>query len=81
MPYADLHFHLLPGVDDGPADMDASLELARAAVAEGTGTVVTSIAPSHDLGYTVKSDSQGRLVVAGYTFVGGTPDIAVARYH
>jgi protein-tyrosine phosphatase len=42
MPYADLHFHLLPGVDDGPADMQASLELARAAVADGTGTVVVT---------------------------------------
>jgi len=42
MPYVDLHFHLLPGVDDGPADMAASLELARAAVADGTATVVAT---------------------------------------
>ena len=42
MAYVDLHFHLLPGVDDGPGDMDASLELARAAVAEGTDTVVAT---------------------------------------
>jgi protein-tyrosine phosphatase len=39
---ADLHFHLLPGVDDGPGDMAASLELARAAVADGTTTVVAT---------------------------------------
>ena len=39
---ADLHFHLLPGVDDGPADMGDSLDLARAAVAAGTGTVVVT---------------------------------------
>ena len=39
---ADLHFHLLPGVDDGPGDMSDSLELARAAVAAGTGTVVVT---------------------------------------
>jgi protein-tyrosine phosphatase len=38
----DLHFHLLPGVDDGPCDMEESLDLARAAVAEGTATVVTT---------------------------------------
>src|SRR5438105_2645375 len=25
----DLHLHLLPGVDDGPADLAAALELAR----------------------------------------------------
>jgi protein-tyrosine phosphatase len=39
---ADLHFHLLPGVDDGPADMAESLELARAAVADGSSTVVAT---------------------------------------
>jgi protein-tyrosine phosphatase len=38
----DLHFHLLPGVDDGPEDMADSLELAAAAVADGTGTVVAT---------------------------------------
>ncbi|NVK40766.1 MAG: capsular biosynthesis protein [Oceanospirillaceae bacterium] len=31
----DLHNHLLPGIDDGAPDIDASLELARMAVAEG----------------------------------------------
>ena len=38
----DLHFHLLPGVDDGPATMSGSLELARAAVTDGTATVVAT---------------------------------------
>lgn len=38
----DLHFHLLPGVDDGPATIDASVELARAAVADGTGAIVAT---------------------------------------
>ena len=28
---AELHFHLLPGVDDGPEDMAESVELARRA--------------------------------------------------
>ena len=39
---ADLHFHLLPGVDDGPAVLEESLELARAAAAEGTTTIVAT---------------------------------------
>ena len=38
----DLHCHILPGVDDGPADLEASLELARAAVAAGTTTMVAT---------------------------------------
>jgi protein-tyrosine phosphatase len=39
---ADVHFHLLPGLDDGPAELSDSLELARAAVAQGTTTVVAT---------------------------------------
>ena len=42
MDRVDVHFHLLPGVDDGPATMDESVALARAAVADGTRAVVTT---------------------------------------
>lgn len=31
----DLHCHLLPGIDDGAKDLDAALEMARMAVADG----------------------------------------------
>lgn len=37
---SELHFHLLPGVDDGPDDLDEALDLARMAVADGTAAVV-----------------------------------------
>ena len=40
----DLHAHLLPGLDDGPATMDASVALARAAVADG---ITTSVCTPH----------------------------------
>ncbi|MGI8804580.1 MAG: tyrosine-protein phosphatase [Thermoleophilaceae bacterium] len=40
--WVDLHFHLLPGVDDGPATMGHSLALACAAVRDGTATVVAT---------------------------------------
>jgi protein-tyrosine phosphatase len=36
----ELHFHLLPAVDDGPRDDVEAVELARLAVADGTGRVV-----------------------------------------
>jgi protein-tyrosine phosphatase len=39
MERVELHFHLLPGVDDGPADLAGSLELAREAVADGIGVI------------------------------------------
>lgn len=38
----DLHCHILPAIDDGPADELGSIELARAAVASGTRTVVAT---------------------------------------
>ena len=33
----DLHCHLLPGIDDGPATLEEALEMARIAVANGIG--------------------------------------------
>ena len=36
----ELHFHLLPDIDDGPADDAAAVELARAALRDGTTTIV-----------------------------------------
>ena len=48
MDRAELHFHLLPGVDDGPADLAEALELARLAVADGT-TLVTVTPHVRDL--------------------------------
>lgn len=38
----DLHCHILPGVDDGPATIEESIELARATTACGTRTVVAT---------------------------------------
>jgi protein-tyrosine phosphatase len=39
---AELHFHALPGVDDGPATVAESLELLRQAAADGTGVVIAT---------------------------------------
>jgi protein-tyrosine phosphatase len=38
----ELHFHLLPGVDDGPSDDTEAIDLARLAVEDGTGRVVVT---------------------------------------
>jgi protein-tyrosine phosphatase len=40
--FTDLHCHLLPGVDDGPATMEESLDYAMAAVAAGTSRIVAT---------------------------------------
>jgi protein-tyrosine phosphatase len=52
MGHVELHFHLLHGVDDGPSDLASSLELARAALADGTDTVVATPHVRSDLGLT-----------------------------
>jgi protein-tyrosine phosphatase len=39
---ADIHFHLLPGVDDGASTLEESVELARAAEVDGTGVIVAT---------------------------------------
>lgn len=38
----DLHCHVLAGIDDGPATIEDSLALARAAAAAGTRTIVAT---------------------------------------
>ena len=42
MSYTELHFHLLPGVDDGPSSIEESIALAAAAAQEGTRTIVAT---------------------------------------
>ena len=43
----DLHAHILPGIDDGPATVDAALEMARAATGAGTRAIATTSHISH----------------------------------
>lgn len=38
----DLHCHILPGMDDGPADMPESLDMARQAVDDGIHAIVAT---------------------------------------
>ncbi|MEH3054993.1 MAG: hypothetical protein PGN13_13495 [Patulibacter minatonensis] len=43
----DLHCHLLPGLDDGPADLEATFELARAQVSAGVEKVLCTPHVNH----------------------------------
>lgn len=38
----DIHSHILPGVDDGPADQDTALAMARMAVKDGITTMIAT---------------------------------------
>ncbi|MEM9657993.1 MAG: CpsB/CapC family capsule biosynthesis tyrosine phosphatase [Planctomycetota bacterium] len=45
--FVDIHCHLLPGIDDGAADLPAALAMAKLAVADGIETIV---ATPHQMG-------------------------------
>lgn len=45
--FVDIHCHLLPGIDDGAGSLEQSLAMARMAVDDGIGTIVTT---PHQLG-------------------------------
>jgi tyrosine-protein phosphatase YwqE len=38
----DIHFHCLPGIDDGPRDWDEAVALCRAALADGVNTIIAT---------------------------------------
>ena len=40
--FVEIHFHLLPGVDDGPQTLEEAVWLARTAASEGTRTIVAT---------------------------------------
>jgi protein-tyrosine phosphatase len=40
--FVDIHAHVLPGIDDGPADLAEALEMAQAAVEAGTKTIAVT---------------------------------------
>jgi uncharacterized delta-60 repeat protein len=46
----------------------------------GTGKVTTPIGSSSDIGYSVAVQSDGKIVVAGYSYNGGYTDFALVRY-
>jgi protein-tyrosine phosphatase len=55
----DLHCHILPGIDDGPPTMAESVDLARAAVAAGTATIVATPHVSYEYANTAAGIAEG----------------------
>jgi protein-tyrosine phosphatase len=52
---ADLHSHLLPGVDDGARDLEQAINMARQAVADG---IAASILTPHHLNGVYRNDAR-----------------------
>jgi len=76
MSFADIHCHLLPGIDDGAKDWDESLAMARMAVEDGTSTMILtphqlgSFAHNHgELIRQLTAECQQRLRAAGIPLV------------
>ncbi len=40
--YVDIHSHILPGIDDGPSDLEGSVAMARAAADVGISTMAAT---------------------------------------
>ena len=63
----DLHNHILPGIDDGAPDLEAALELAAMAVAEGIDAVVATphtLDGVFDVQHSAALDAHARLTAA-----------------
>lgn len=83
----DLHCHVLPGVDDGPASIEGTLDLARAALAAGIDELVATphvssrIRTSPDVVHDGVLSVNARLVAEGIPVTihpGGEIDVAWA---
>jgi protein-tyrosine phosphatase len=71
----ELHFHCLPGIDDGPAAWDEAVAMCRLAAEEGTETIV---ATPHVLRESWINDDPGardELLLKLNTRLGGRPSV------
>lgn len=71
----DVHFHCLPGIDDGPEDWPEAVALCRAAASQGTSTIVAT--PHVLRGRWVNGDPETRdaLVLKLNSLLGGSPAV------
>src|SRR3954453_17352255 len=71
----DIHFHCLPGIDDGPSSFDEAVELCRAAAAEGTETIVAPPHVMRDPWLNEDPAERDRLLVRLNALLGGKPAV------
>lgn len=71
----EIHFHCLPGIDDGPDTWDEAVELCRAAAAEGTETIVATPHVLREPWINEDRAERDRLVVRLNALLGGQPAV------
>ena len=74
----DTHCHLLPGIDDGPANLETALAMAEAAVADGVAAVI--VTPHYITGLYEPSPDSIRQAVSGLSEYLRSQGIALELY-
>lgn len=69
----DIHFHCLPGIDDGPRSWDEAVALCRAAAAEGTTHIIATPHVLRDPWLNESRDERAALIAELNFRLGGTP--------
>jgi protein-tyrosine phosphatase len=71
----DLHFHCLPGIDDGPREWDEAVALCRRAAADGVTTIVATPHVLRDRWENADAAARDLLVMKLNDLLGGKPAI------
>jgi protein-tyrosine phosphatase len=71
----DLHFHCLPGIDDGPEAWDEAVEMCREAAAEGTTSIVATPHVLRDGWLNDDVAARDALILRLNTLLGGQPSV------
>jgi protein-tyrosine phosphatase len=71
----ELHFHCLPGIDDGPPGWDDALALCRAAAADGVETIVATPHVLREGWINDDPSARDQLILKLNTLLGGTPAV------
>jgi len=71
----DIHFHCLPGIDDGPRNWEEAIALCRAAEADGVDAIVATPHVLRDPWLNERQSQRDELILELNTRLGGHPAI------
>ena len=71
----DIHFHCLPGIDDGPPNWDEAVALCRAAESDGVDTIIATPHVLRDGWLNEDQNERDQLILELNTRLGGHPAV------